>query len=92
MLEVFACILKYLSELPGYFKIFTGIICYCVIGLAFLLPIFGLEFYQLNILRFNEKERLIVMVGYILCLLISVMFFRVRYIKCLRSMGYFKVH
>jgi hypothetical protein len=90
VLEGFAWLLYRVARLPRPFPLLFGLLLYGVEACIFALPLLGLEIVQGPPKTSSEAIRSVGLVGYLVCLLLAVLFFRHRHLNALRALGYFQ--
>ncbi|ALV07386.1 hypothetical protein [Roseateles depolymerans] len=90
VLEVFAWLLRRVARLPRPLPLVLGLLLYGVVACTFALPLFGLELVQGPRAASSEEMRSVALMGYLVCLLLAVLFFRRRHLVALRALGYFQ--
>ncbi|MCB1902290.1 hypothetical protein [Cognatazoarcus halotolerans] len=90
VLEAFAWLLRRVALLPRPLPLLLGLLLYGVVACAFALPLFGLELVQGPSASSSEAMRSVGLVGYLVCLLLAVLFFRRRHLDTLQALGYFR--
>lgn len=90
VLEAYAWFLRRVAKLPRPLPLLLGLLCYLVVAFAFALPLFGLQILLGFGAATSEFVRWVGMLGYLLSLLLAVLFFRYRHLDALKSLGYFQ--
>ena len=90
VLEVFSWLLRRIVALGGIAKVFFVVFFYLLVAFIFSLPLFGLNFLEHKHGMSFAVERILIMVGYLVCLWIPVMFFKNSHVDRLKGLGYFK--
>lgn len=89
VLEAFAWLLRRIAPLSRPLPLLLGLLLYGIVACAFALPLFGLEFAQKSSAAPNETMRSVGLLGYLVSLLLAVMFFKRRHLDALKALGYF---
>lgn len=90
VLEVFAWLLRHLARLRRPFPLLLGLLLYGGVAFMFALPLIGLEFFQSQRAAASAPFRSLGLVGYLVSLLLAVLFFRRRHLHSLKGLGYFQ--
>jgi hypothetical protein len=90
VLEAFAWLLRRVARLPRPLPLLLGLLLYGVVACAFALPLFGLELVQGPHATSSEATRSVGLLGYLVCLLLAVLFFRRRHLDALKALGHFQ--
>ena len=90
VLEAFAWLLRRVAPLPRPLPLLLGLLLYGLVACAFALPLFGLELVQGPRTAASEAMRSVGLLGYLVSLLLAVLFFRRRHLDTLKALGYFQ--
>lgn len=90
VLEIFALMLRLVANFPRPLPLLFGLILYGFVALCFALPLLGLERISWSPGSASELFRAVALIGYLLSLLLAVLFFKWRHLNALKSLGYFQ--
>lgn len=90
ILEAYAWLLRHVARLLRPLPLLFGLLLYAALACTFALALFALEFVLGPKEESDELLRSVGLVGYLICLLFGVLFFKHRHLDALRGLGYFK--
>jgi hypothetical protein len=90
VLEIFAWSLRIVAKLPRPLPLLIGLIFYGIVAFCLVIPLLGLERINWSQGDASELFRAIALIGYLLSLLIAILFFRRRHLATLKTLGYFQ--
>jgi len=90
VLELFAWSLRSVANSSRSVRLLTGLVLYALVVFLFVLPLFGLERMIGVYERSDELFRHVSLIGYLLSLVLAILFFKSRHLAVLKSLGYFR--
>jgi hypothetical protein len=89
VLEVFAWNLRVVANFPRPLPLLLGLILYGLVAFCFALPLLGLGRISWSQGSSSPLFRTMALIGYLISLLLAVLFFKWRHLAVLKSLGYF---